>query len=56
MRISNPHTLPINETVVNPGIKSWDWEKHSSHEFDVRKALVVSNSRRSEEQRLYNLL
>ncbi len=51
MTISNPDSLSCSGTGVNPGIRS----RKSTYlnELDVRKPLVVSNSRRSEELRLY---
>jgi hypothetical protein len=48
--ISNPDLLSSSETGVNPGLRSW--KNTNLNELNVRKPLVVSASKRSEELRL----
>jgi hypothetical protein len=52
--ISNPDSLSNSETGVNPRIISGKCTH--LNELDVRKPLVVSISKRSEELRLYKLV
>jgi hypothetical protein len=52
--ISNPDLLCSSETGVNPGIRSDKGTYLNEH--DVRKALVVTVSQRSEELRIYSVV